>query len=147
MLGKLVAGFPWGVLLVTDEGSMEPVPEWAADEEQVSHGESVAVLRVMHEQEGDVMVQCGTTLTPAPGSVVFQGSSKLESGILKVSDALGEAVLAIPTAAGSTVVVIHTDAATEPTRFDVVVAAALCVVMLIAGETQGITALSAPLLV
>ncbi len=91
-------------------------------EAQVTHGESVAVLRVMHEQEGDVLVRVWDDTGAATGTVVFQGPLKLEIGVLKVSDALGEAVLAIPTAAGWTDVVIYTDAATEPTRVDVVVA-------------------------
>lgn len=117
------AGFPWGVLLVTDEGSTELVPEWASDEEQVSHGESVAVLRVMHEDEGVVLVRVWDDANAAGGNAAFRGSLKLESGVLRVSDALGAAVLAIPTAAGWTDLVINTNAATEPTRVDLVVAA------------------------
>lgn len=123
LLGKLEAGFPWGVLLVTDEGSMELVPEWSSGEEQVSHGESVAVLRVMHKDEGDVLVRVWDDANAANGNVVFRGSLKVDSGVLRVSDALGEAVLAIPTAAGWTDVAIYTDAASEPTRVDLVVAA------------------------
>ena len=123
LLGKLEAGFPWGVLLVTDEGSTELVPEWASDDEQVSHGESVAVLRVMHEDEGDVLVRVWDDANAARGNVVFRGSLNLESGVLRVSDALGAGVRAIPTTPGWTDVVIYTDAATEPTRVDVVVAA------------------------
>lgn len=79
----------------------------------------------MHEQEGDVSVRVWDDADAVDGNVVFRGSLKLESGVLRVSNALGAAVLAVPTAAGWTDVVIYTDAATEPTRVDVVVATAV----------------------
>ena len=57
LLGELRAGFPWGVLLVTDDESTDEIPSWKSDEEQVTHSATAAVARVMHQDEGDVTVK------------------------------------------------------------------------------------------
>jgi hypothetical protein len=36
MLAELRADFPFGVLLVTDDQSVEPIPGWSSDDQQVT---------------------------------------------------------------------------------------------------------------
>ena len=57
-------------------------------------------------------------------ALAFRGSLNIGSGLLTVSDGLGEALLEIPTRAGPTAISIYTDAETEPTEVDVIVTAA-----------------------
>ncbi len=121
LLGELEAGFPWGVLLLTDEGSTEEIPTWASDEEQVTHSATAAVVRVMHQEEGDVTVRVLDDDAGARGGLAFKGVLDLPSGVLKVSDAMGEAMLRLQLERGLIGVVIYTDAAVEATRVDVVV--------------------------
>jgi len=46
------------MLLLTDEGATKQIPSWASDdEEQVTHGATAAVVRVVHQEEGDVTVR------------------------------------------------------------------------------------------
>jgi hypothetical protein len=125
LLGELEASFPWGLLVVTDSRSREQIPEWASNDQQVTLGETVAVLRVMHQDEGEVVVRVWDDLSAVTGDLAFRGSLKIESGLLTVADALGETSLEIPTSAGLIAIAIYTDAQTEPTEVDVVVTAAV----------------------
>ena len=52
-------------------------------------------------------------------------SLNIRSGLLTVSDALGDALLEIPTRAGLTPIAIYTDAETEPREVDIIVTAAV----------------------
>ena len=110
---------------MTDSRSREQVPQWASNDEQVTHGETVAVLRVMHQDEGEVVVRVWDDTSAVTGDLVFRGSLHIGSGLLTVSDVLGEALLEIPTSAGLTGIAIYTDAETEATEVDVIVTAAV----------------------
>lgn len=121
LLGELEARFPWGVLLVSDERSTEEIPSWNSDEEQVTHSATAAVVRVMQQDEGDVRVRVWDDETGVTGGLAFTGVLDLESGVLKVSDALGATMLRLPTGTGPTTVEIYTDAAIEATHVDLVV--------------------------
>lgn len=57
LLGELDVGFPWGVLVLTDQRSTEEIPSWASDEDQVTHSATAAVVRVRHQDEGEVIVR------------------------------------------------------------------------------------------
>ena len=57
LLGQLETSFPWGLLLLTDSGSEEEVPGWESNEAQVTQGETVAVIRFMHRDEGEVIAR------------------------------------------------------------------------------------------
>ena len=124
LLGELEASFPWGLLVVTDSRSREQVPEWASNDEQVARGETVAVLRVKHQDEGDVVVRVWDDTSAVTGDLAFRGSLNIRSGLLTVSNGRGEALLEIPTRAGLTAIAIYTDEETEPTEIDVIVTAA-----------------------
>lgn len=124
LLGELEASFPWGLLVVTDSRSREQVPDWASNDEQVTRGETVAVLRVKHQDEGDVVVRVWDDTSAVTGDLAFRGSLNIGSGLLTVSDGLGEALPEIPTRAGPTAIAIYADAETEPTEVDVIVTAA-----------------------
>lgn len=121
LLGELEAGFPWGVVLVTDERSTEEIPSWTSDEEQVTHNATAAVVRVMHQDEGDVTVQVWDDGSVVRGGLAFTGVLDLDSGVLKVSDALGDSILRVPLGIGPTTLEIYTDAAVEATHVDLVV--------------------------
>jgi hypothetical protein len=96
LLGELEASFPWGLLVVTDSRSGEQVPEWASNDQQVTLGETVAVLRVLHGDEGEVVVRVWDDLSAVIGDLAFRGSLKIESGLLTVADALGENITRNP---------------------------------------------------
>lgn len=121
LLGELHAGFPWGVLLVTDEESTDEIPSWTSDEEQVTHSVTAAVARVRHQDEGDVTIQIWDDGSSVRGALAFAGVLNLASGVLRVSDALGESTVRISLAAGPTNLEIYTDSAVEATHVDLVV--------------------------
>ena len=51
------AGFPWGVLLITDAESKEEIPSWATADDQVAVAATALAVRVMHEDDGEVAVR------------------------------------------------------------------------------------------
>jgi hypothetical protein len=121
LLGELRAGFPWGVLLLTDEDSTEAIPTWTSDDEQVTNSATAAVVRVMHRDEGDVTVRVWDDESAASGGLVFTGAFALESGVLIVSDAEGESILRVPVGVGLASVEVYIDAPVEASHVDVVV--------------------------
>ena len=82
LLGELQASFPCGLLVVTDSRSREQVPQWASNDEQVTHGETLAVLRVMHQDEGEVVVRVWDDTSAVTGDLVLRGSLHIGSGLL-----------------------------------------------------------------
>ncbi|HSH62351.1 MAG TPA: hypothetical protein VK988_22405 [Acidimicrobiales bacterium] len=88
-LGEIEAEFPFGILLVTDEGSSEVIPEWGSPEEQATCADSAAVVRVRHADEGRVTVRIWDDEREVVGALAFDGRLTIESGTVKVSDALG----------------------------------------------------------
>lgn len=90
---ELVLECPWGLLLVTDERSTEEIPSWTSDAELVAAAPSAMVVRVRHQQEGSVSVFLGADDPGAELTQVFTGELELESGVLVVSDALGDSKL------------------------------------------------------
>jgi hypothetical protein len=85
----LTAEFPYGVLLVTDATSTEPIPSWDSAEEQVAVAGSALVVRVRHADEGDVTVRVHDAPADVSGGLIFTGEIAVPSGVLRVSDALG----------------------------------------------------------
>lgn len=109
------------MLLITDEESTEEIPSWLSDEEQVTHSQTAAVARVMHQDEGDVCVRVWDDGSVVRGGLAFTGALELESGVFKVSDALGESILRVPLGIGPTALEIYTDSTVEATHVDLVV--------------------------
>lgn len=121
LLGELQAGFPWDVLLLTDEDSAEAIPTWTSNDEQVTTSATAAVVRVLHRDEGDVTVRVWDDGSAVSGGLVFTGVLALESGVMTVSDAEGESILRVPVGIGLASVEVYTDAPVEASHVDVVV--------------------------
>lgn len=120
-IGELEAEFPFGVLLVTDEGSSEVIPEWGSPEEQVTSADSAAVVRVRHADEGPVRVRIWDDERAVVGALAFDGRLTIESGTVKVSDALGSVAVTIPTKGGTSRLRIFVNSAVEADQVDLVI--------------------------
>jgi hypothetical protein len=120
LMAELDAAFPWGLLLITDAASKEPIPAWAAPEEQVAAAESALVVRVLHADEGEVAVRVWSTPEDASGVLIFTGDIQLSSGILKASDALGTMVTEWSVEAGRHPIQIFVDSNVEASAVHVV---------------------------
>ncbi len=57
MLAELRAHFPFGFVLVTDESSTEPIPEWSSDEQQLTLADTAMVIKIRHEVDGPAVVR------------------------------------------------------------------------------------------
>jgi RNA polymerase sigma factor (sigma-70 family) len=121
LLGELTAGFPWGVLLLTDDASTEPIPSWRSEGEQVAACESALVVRVLHGQEGQVTVRVWHVNGQVEGGEAFRGFLEISSGILRVADALSEQVVRLSLKPGRHSVNVYADRPGEATRVDVVI--------------------------
>ena len=99
LLGEMQGPCPWGLLLVKDSESKEEIPTWASDEEQVAFAATALVVRVLHQDEGDVLVRAWDDNNDVRGGLTFSGEIDLPSSLLQVSDALGEQFveIAVPT--------------------------------------------------
>jgi hypothetical protein len=121
LLGELEAGFPMGVLLVGDERATDEIPSWTSNEEKVTHSPTAAVVRVRHQQEGNVTVWVWDDGSAVRGWRAFAGVLGVESGVLTVSDAYGDSMLRVPVGVGPTSLQIYTDPENEATHVDLVV--------------------------
>lgn len=120
LLGEIEASFPWGVLLVTDDSSTEQIPQWTSEQEQVTHAKTALVVRVLHQGEGSVQVRVWNTSGDVRGRLTFSGIIDVASGVLRVSDALGDEVLRLPVAVGPHSVEIYADSLQEASEVHVV---------------------------
>ena len=120
-LAEFIADFPWGVLLVTDPGSSELIPDWSSPDEMVTAAQSALVVRVRHADEGSVAVRVLDAQPETAGELVFDGILQVSSGSLRVSDALGDAFVDVPTPFGSVPVRLFADEVSEATKIVVVV--------------------------
>jgi hypothetical protein len=76
------------------------------------------VLRVQHADEGPASIRFAPS--PSAGTeLVFAGVILVESGVLRVSDALGEHTLAIPVPRGRHDVRVYAISRTQATEVDV----------------------------
>jgi hypothetical protein len=107
----MVAGFPWGVLLAADSEATDFIPSWGSDSDVVTHSETALVLRVLHEDDGEVAVSIGTEVPDAVE--VFDGGLRIDSGVLRVGDALGRESLDVSVAPGEHRVRVFVDTVQE----------------------------------
>jgi hypothetical protein len=121
LLCELRTRFPWGVLLVTDAASKEQIPSWATDDDQVAHAETALVVRVMHEDEGEVAVRVWDDPSDATGEIAFSGSLAVPTHTLRVSDALGEHAVEIAVPSGRAELDIFTDDAAQASEVNPVI--------------------------
>lgn len=121
LLNKLETEFSYGVLLVTDDQSTVVIPEWTSVENQVTSADTAAVVKVLHGDEGRVTVRVWDDETEVNGAMAFDGYLRLDSGTMRVSDALGTATLTIPTERGTHRLRIFVNSAVEADQVDLVI--------------------------
>jgi hypothetical protein len=119
---KLDARFPYGVLLITDSTSIEPIPSWATPDEQVAVADTAFVIRVLHGDEGEVAVRVWDSESDAHGGLSFSGETDLPSGALRVSDAMGGVAAEADIGAGRRSVSIFADSNVEASAVHLVLA-------------------------
>lgn len=119
-LAELTTPFPWGVLLISDASSTEPIPSWASAEDSVTATDTALVMRVLHADEGDCRVRVWNDDADVAGAPVFTGMINIASGVAKVSDALGDASAEVAVTAGRHRIEIFADSAVEASAVDVV---------------------------
>lgn len=121
MTSELVAGFPRGVLLISDSQSTEQIPSWSAPDEQVARAETALVVRVQHADEGEVSVRLVAVESDARGPLVFEGTLRLESGTLRASDAHGHKAMDVVVTPGSHLLCLYADDPSEATAVDLLI--------------------------
>lgn len=94
------ADFPWGILLLTDSASRETIPTWTSPEATVAVAQTALVVRVRQADDGPVDVRAVNGASEVRGSLVFDGRISVRSGVLRLSDALGEQVIDLPVERG-----------------------------------------------
>jgi hypothetical protein len=119
---ELEAEFPFGVLLITDSTSTEPIPSWDSAEEQVAVAGSALVVRVQHADEGEVTVRVCDSPADAAGGLIFTGELQVSSGVLRVSDALGTSTTEVKVSPGPLQLQIYADSNVEASALDLVLA-------------------------
>jgi len=119
---ELEAEFPFGVLLITDSTSTEPIPSWGSAEEQVAVAGSALVIRVQHADEGEVTVRVCDSPADAAGGLIFAGELDVSSGVLRVSDALGTSTTEVKVDPGPLPIQIYANSHVEATALDLVLA-------------------------
>lgn len=117
---QLEAEFPWGVLLLTDSTSREVIPSWTSHEATVAVAETALVMRVLHGDEGCVDVRVVRSVSAVRGGPVFDGWIEVESGALRLSDALGDQAVELQLVPGRHRVRLFSDDPLEGTQVDVV---------------------------
>lgn len=114
------AGFPWGVLLISDARSREEIPRWTNADDQVAAATTALVVRVMHEDNGEVAVRVFDDPDHADGDLVFSGPLLVPSGTLRISDALSSSAVDVDPPATSLQVSIYTNDPAEASKVDLV---------------------------
>lgn len=82
-------GWPWGLALVTDPASSEPVPT-SLDQKGIAAGRSILAASIQHEVDGEARAEvwlgpCGQELT-----CVYEGEFVTSSGAVILGDAAYE---------------------------------------------------------
>jgi hypothetical protein len=113
LLGEVRGGFPWGVLLITDKASTNPIPNWASDEDQVTSTADALVVRVVHQDEGEADVHVWSGRGDLGGAIIYRGTLATPSGTVRVGDALGEHAEMMPLGAGVHRIDVYADSARE----------------------------------
>lgn len=121
-IGTLEARCPWGMLLVTDVDSDERIPAWSSEEEQVTSSRSALVVRVKQGDDGPVRADVWDGAYQRNGYEVFCGILRIPSGVVRVSDALGEQCATAAVAPGSYTVRVFLNELKEAAQVDLVLA-------------------------
>jgi len=120
-LGSLEGGFPWGLLVVSDQESSEQIPDWPGQDVQVTFTTSSLVVKVEHEQAGLATVHVYKGAGDLSGEPAFVGVLATPSSVLTVADAVGRHLIRVPGAAGTHRVRIFLNRPRQANHIDVVI--------------------------
>lgn len=120
LMAQLTVEFPWGLLLVTDQASTELIPPDASPDPVIAVRTSL-VMRVEHPDDGAVAVRLWSGRHDVAGSPIFVGELAIDSGILKISDVLGQNAVLTAVPVGTHGIAIFADDARGATQVDLVV--------------------------
>lgn len=86
VLGEFSREFMPSVMFVGDEYTEDEIPDWTAPTDMVTASPSGLLLRVQHAVDGPVDVRVLTDPAEARYQCRFEGSIRVESGSLMLSD-------------------------------------------------------------
>ncbi|MCT9932264.1 hypothetical protein N5079_18855 [Planotetraspora sp. A-T 1434] len=121
LLGEIIAGLPWGLLLVTDEGSDDEIPDLSSEDELVTASATALVVRTMHAAEGSTSVRVWRGEEIAVGQPVYSGMIEVPTGILRVGDATGDQSRKFNISPGRYVIEVVLDPPREATQVNIVI--------------------------
>jgi hypothetical protein len=121
LLGELRASFPWGILLITDEGSKDPIPDWTTGADQITGSRSSIVIKIRHEVDGPALVRVWDAEPPSPGAITDERVLTIASGILQISDALVDQAVRVPITTSSVRVKLIRSEPVYASEIDIVV--------------------------
>lgn len=106
--------WPWGLVLISDSGSEELLPEsW--DGVVVAVSTSIAV-RILHAVDGEATAEVWVGHVPDGLILVHEGEMDIPTGIIEVSDAAGDRIDSAAVATGTHPVRIYVDNEVHPER-------------------------------
>lgn len=119
LLGELAAGMPWGLLVIADDETAEPGPEFAEMWKTVATASTVFVP-VIHAAEGVLTVRVWSEFgDPRQSIEAFRGSILVESGKLRVGSADRQLSFVIEMKPGRRQIKVSVDEDAEPTNVDI----------------------------
>jgi hypothetical protein len=122
MLGELKGPFPFGVVLVQDEGATKRIPRWSSRSQQVTAVDDAMVIKIQHEVDGPATVRVWDDM-PAIIDGIALATVRLvvPSGRLVVATAELEPAIEVPVPKGSVRVVVLGSEASDAAEIDLIV--------------------------
>lgn len=114
------ARFPWGVLLISDSESNEPIPAWESTDATVANAKTALVVRVCHADEGVVSVNVFAQRPAIQSAHVFDGQIFSPTGILRFSDAAGSQTFDVRVTPGFVGMQIYVNDLLEATEVNII---------------------------
>ena len=121
MLGELRGQFPFGVLLITDEQSTEPIPDWSSEDQQVTRAVTAMVVKIRHEVDGPATVRIWDEQPSRAGVTDAEEVLTVRSGVLRVSTATGAHFVRIQVPKGPVLIRVIASAPRNPEEIDLVI--------------------------
>ncbi len=94
-IARMRRAWPWGLVLVSDGESKEPVPT-TFDGAAVLGGSSVVVSRILHEVDGEAAAEIWLERDPPGMACVYDAPFLVPSGRLRLSDAAQQDAVEVP---------------------------------------------------
>ena len=122
MLGELNGPFPFGLVLVQDQGARKRIPSWSSESQQVTAVDDAIVIKIQHEVDGPATVRVWDGM-PANVDGVELATVRLAvpSGRLVVVTAQLEPSIKVPVPKGSVRVVVLGSKSSDAAEIDLIV--------------------------